>query len=92
MDYFISVFGIKIEKNNIENAIRPLDLGRKNYLFAGYHDAAKHIAMYSSFFETCKKYNINPQKWLVYVLKNINETKITNLHNLLTHLIDENLL
>ena len=83
---------LEIDNNNIENAIRPLALGRKNYLFAGSHDAAKNIAMYYSFFGTCKKNNINPRKWLVYVLKNINETKITNLHTLLPHLIDQSLL
>ena len=83
---------LEIDNNNIENAIRPLALGRKNYLFAGSHDAAKNIAMYYSFFATCKKNNINPQKWLVYVLKNINQTKLTEIHNLLSHLIDKELL
>jgi len=83
---------LEIDNNNIENAIRPLALGRKNYLFAGSHDAAENIAMYYSFFGTCKKHNINPMKWLVYVLKNINKTKMSELHNLLPHLIDKNLL
>ena len=34
-----------IDNNQIENAIRPLALGRKNYLFAGSHDAAQRAAM-----------------------------------------------
>jgi transposase len=83
---------LEIDNNNIENAIRPLALGRKNYLFAGSHDAAKNIAMYYSFFGTCKKNNINPQKWLVYVLKNINNTKKLEIYKLLPHLIDKDLL
>lgn len=83
---------LEIDNNNIENAIRPLALGRKNYLFAGSHDTAKNIAMYYSFFGTCRKHNINPQKWLVYVLKNINNTKNIDLHKLLPHLIDRYLL
>lgn len=83
---------LEIDNNNIENAIRPLALGRKNYLFAGSHDAAKNIAMYYSFFGTCKKHNVNPQKWLVYVLKNINNIKNIDLHKLLPHLIDKDLL
>lgn len=83
---------LEIDNNNIENAIRPLALGRKNYLFAGSHDAAKNIAMYYSFFGTCKKHNVNPQKWLVYVLKNMNNTKSIDLHKLLPHLIDQYLL
>ena len=83
---------LEIDNNNIENAIRPLALGRKNYLFAGSHEAAKNIAMYYSFFGTCKKHDINPQKWMSYVLKNINDTKINKLHLLLPHLINKDLL
>lgn len=83
---------IEIDNNLIENAIRPLALGRKNYLFAGSHDAAKNIAMFYSFFATCKKNEINPQKWLCYVLKNINDTKITALHKLLPQYINPDVL
>src|SRR5690606_1348121 len=32
---------LQIDNNKIENAIRPLALGRKNYLFAGSHEAAQ---------------------------------------------------
>ena len=81
-----------IDNNLIENAIRPLALGRKNYLFAGSHDAAKNIAMYYSFFATCKKNGINPLKWLCYILKNINNTKVAELNKLLPQYIDRNLL
>ena len=40
---------LEIDSNLVENSIRPLALGRKNYLFAGSHDAAKDIAMFYSF-------------------------------------------
>lgn len=83
---------LQIDNNLVENAIRPLALGRKNYLFAGSHNAAKNIAMYYSFFATCKKNNINPHKWLVYVLENINQTHLTNLHSLLPQNMDTTLL
>lgn len=77
-----------IDNNLIENAIRPLALGRKNYLFAGSQDAAKNIAMYYSFFATCKKHDINPAKWLRYVLGNLNETKSSEVYMLLPQHID----
>ena len=38
-----------IDNNMIENTIRPIALGRKNYLFAGSHDAAQNAAMVYSF-------------------------------------------
>ena len=82
---------LEIDSNLIENTIRPLALGRKNYLFAGSHEAAENIAMFYSFFGSCKQHDIDPQKWLTYVFNNINDTKASELKNLLPHLIDKNL-
>jgi len=82
---------LEIDSNLIENSIRPLALGRKNYLFAGSNDAAKNIAMFYSFFTTCTKNQIDPQKWLTYVINNINDTKNSELKYLLPQFIDKNL-
>jgi hypothetical protein len=49
-----------IDNNLIENAIRPVAIGRKNYLFAGSHDGARRAAMLYSFMGTCKMHKINP--------------------------------
>lgn len=83
---------LEIDSNLVENSIRPLALGRKNYLFAGSHDAAKDIALFYSFFATCEKNNLDPQKWLTYVILNINDTKTSQLKNLLPQFINKNLL
>jgi transposase len=83
---------LEIDSNLIENSIRPLALGRKNYLFAGSHDAAGNIAMFYSFFVTCKNHNIDPQKWLTFVIKNINNTKNSQVKYLLPQFMDKNLL
>jgi transposase len=83
---------LEIDSNLVENSIRPLALGRKNYLFAGSHEAAKDIAMFYSFFVTCTKNDIDPQKWLKYVIQNINDTKSSQLKYLLPQFIDKNLL
>jgi transposase len=83
---------LEIDSNLVENSIRPLALGRKNYLFAGSHDAAKDIAMFYSFFATCDKNDINSQKWLTYVIQNINTTEEAKLIDLLPQFIDKNLL
>jgi len=83
---------LEIDSNLIENAIRPLALGRKDYLFAGNHEAAENIAMFYSFFGTCMKNNIDPQKWIAYAINNINNTKAPQLKDLLPQFIDNNLL
>ena len=75
----------ELDNNLIENKIRPLALGRKNYLFAGSHDGAKRIAMMYTFFGSCAANNINPSHWLLSTLKNINNTKINNIDSLLPH-------
>jgi len=83
---------LEIDSNLIENSIRPLALGRKNHLFAGSHDAAKNIAMFYSFFGTCQKNDIDPQKWLKYVMENIHITPTNNFKELLPQFIDKSLL
>ncbi len=72
-----------IDNNQIENKIRPLALGRKNYLFAGSHDGGQRIAMMYSFFGTCAAHEINPSQWLKHTLEVIKETKISELHTLI---------
>lgn len=83
---------LKIDNNLVENAIRPLALGRKNYLFAGSHQAAEDIAMYYSFLACCKLNGINPEKWLSLVLEKIPYAKPSQYPSLLPSQINfENL-
>jgi transposase len=74
---------LHIDNNTVENAIRPVALGRKNYLFAGSDEAAKKAGALYSLLDQCSKLNIDPHKWLTYVLENIKETKINQIHTLL---------
>lgn len=73
---------LHIDNNAIENTIRPIALGRKNYLFAGTHDAATRAGMIYSFFAICKKHEVNPFQWLKYALQNIMSINHKNIRNL----------
>ena len=75
----------EIDNNNIENAVRPLALGRKNYLFAGSHQSAQHAAMMYSFFASCKANNVNPFIWLNDILNRLPEYKANKIEELLPH-------
>ena len=55
---------ILIDNNLAENAIRPLTLGRKNYLFCGNHAAAGWMAVICSLIGTCKEHHVNPRMYL----------------------------
>jgi transposase len=74
---------LEIDNNLAENAIRPIALGRKNYLFAGSERGAQRAAMFYSFFGTCRKNNINPFDWLKKVLEVIPNYKVKQLADLL---------
>lgn len=74
---------IEIDNNLVENAIRPLAIGRKNYLFAGSHDAAEMTAAMYSFMATCKKNGANELEWLTDVLERIQSHKQKDLYQLL---------
>ena len=63
--------------------IRPLALGRTNYLFAGSHESTQRIAMMYSFTATCKAKGVNAFEWLVATLEVIADTKLSELHTLL---------
>jgi len=74
---------IEIDNNLIENAIRPLAIGRKNFLFAGSHDAAEMTAAMYSFMACCKKNNLNEQDWITDVMKRCQDINHKNLYQLL---------
>jgi len=61
----------------------PVAIGRKNYLFAGSHEAAKRSAMLYSLLGTCKLHGINPFEWLRDSLQKINDHPINRIHELL---------
>ncbi|MDP1870228.1 MAG: IS66 family transposase [Gallionella sp.] len=74
---------IEIDNNLVENIIRPAAIGRKNYLFAGSHEAAQRTAMLYTFFAACKHNNINPEVWINDVLNRINDYKASRLEELM---------
>ena len=72
----------KTDNNFIENSIRPLALGRKNFLFAGSPDAATNIGVFYSILVSCKHLHINPSNYLSWYLENIGNTKINQIEKL----------
>jgi transposase len=85
LSLYITDGKLEIDNNLVENAIRPIALGRKNYLFAGSHRAAQNAAMLYSFLGTCKINNVNPYEWMTDVLTRIPQHPVNKLHELLPH-------
>ena len=76
---------LNIDNNPVENNIRPVALGRKNYLFAESHEAAQRSAMLYSLLGTCKIYGIEPFTWLRNTLGPIVTHPINKIKELLPH-------
>jgi transposase len=76
---------LNIDNNPVENSIRPVAVGRKNYLFAGSHEAAQRSAMLYSLLGTCKMHGIEPYHWLCNVLQTIADHPINRITELLPH-------
>lgn len=74
---------LEIDNNLVENAIRPLAIGRKNFMFAGSHHSAEMTAAMYSFMATCKKNNLNEWEWLTDVMARIQSHKHKDLYQLL---------
>lgn len=72
-----------IDNNLIENSIRPVALGRKNYLFAGSHEAAQQAAVVYSILATCKLHGVEPFAYLTRILSIIPDFPANQVHTLL---------
>jgi transposase len=73
----------RIDNNLAENAVRPLALGRKNYLFCQNHEAAGRTAVIYSLLGTCKIWGVNPTLWLTDVLARLQDHSVLRLDELL---------
>ncbi len=74
---------VEIDNNLVENSIRPLALGRKNYLFAGSEESAQRAAIMYTLFGICILHNINPYDWLTVILSKIKNHPINRISELL---------
>jgi hypothetical protein len=62
---------LKIDNNGAEQALRPIVLGRKNWLFAGSEAAAHRAAILCSLVQTCKNLGIDPFVYLRDVIDRV---------------------
>ncbi len=74
---------LELDNNTAERSMRPIALGRKNYLFMGSEGGGKAAAIAYTLVETAKLNGVDPQAWLTDVLGRIADHKITKLDELL---------
>ncbi|MEJ2724063.1 MAG: IS66 family transposase [Deltaproteobacteria bacterium] len=74
---------LKPDNNVAENAIRPLALGRKNWLFAGSERGARATALFLGLIQSCKACQVNPWEYFDDILKRIMSHPVNRLRELL---------
>lgn len=74
---------LELDNNTAERSLRPIGLGRKNYLFMGSESGGKSAAIAYTLIETAKLNSVDPQAWLTNVLDHIADHKITRIDELL---------
>src|SRR5471032_694951 len=62
---------LPIDNNPVENAIRPIAIGKKNWLFTGSERAGRRAAAIQSLFATAKLNGLDPLRWLTSVLERL---------------------
>jgi len=80
---FLAEPTVAIDNNAAERAIRPLTIGRRNWLFAGSHAGGENLADILSLIESAKFAGHNPETYLADILARINDHKINRLDELL---------
>lgn len=74
---------LEIDNNIAERSVRGAAVGKKNYLFFGSDSGGERAAIAYSLIETCKLNNIDPQRYLHYVLERIADHPINRVEELL---------
>ncbi len=68
---FLDDHRLRLDNNPIEQQIRPIAVGKHNWLFAGSKNGADRAATFFSLINSCKLQNINPWQYLNDVLKRL---------------------
>ncbi|MEO1324624.1 MAG: IS66 family transposase [Pseudomonadota bacterium] len=80
---YLSDGRLEPDNNICERSIRPVALGRKNYLFMGSVGGGKAAAIAYTLIETAKMNDVNPEAWLTWVLERLPDHKINRVDELM---------
>ncbi len=64
---------MSIDTNHVERAIRPIALGRKNWLFCWTEVGAEHAGIVQSLVATCPLHGVDPYTYFVDVLQRVGQ-------------------
>jgi transposase len=85
LNRFIENGALEADNNAAENAVRPIALGRKNYLFVGSEHGGRRAAILYSLIRTCERHQVNAWEYLRDVLVRISTHPASRIGELMPH-------
>ena len=82
LSMYLSDSAVPIDTNHLERALRPIPMGRKNWLFCWTEVGAEYVGKIQSLLVTCRLHGINPYTYFVDVLQRISITKASDVADL----------
>lgn len=83
LERFLEDGRLEADNNTAENAMRPLGVGRRNWLFAGSQRGGRATALYLGLIRSCRACDVNPWAYLDDILRRILSHPIHQLRQLL---------
>lgn len=76
----------RLDNNVVERAVRPLAIGRKNWLFVGSEEGGEAAGIILSLVQSCRAIKVNPREYLEDIMRRIMDHNSQKLHELLPNL------
>ena len=90
LEVFLGDPDVPIDTNHLERALRPIPMGRKNWLFSWTEVGARHIGVIQSLLVTCRLHDVNPYTYLIDVLQRIGQHPASRVDELVPRVWKEN--
>ncbi len=82
LSVYLSDSAVPVYTNHLERALRPIPMGRKNWLFCWTEVGAEYVGKIQSLLVTCRLHGINPYTYFVDVLQRVSITKASDVAEL----------
>ena len=82
LEVFLEHGEVEIDNNRAEQAIRPIAIGRKNWMVLGNNQGGKTAATLYSLVESCKAIDVNPKAYIEDVIARVGSTAEDQIHTL----------
>jgi hypothetical protein len=86
---FLSYPDVPIDTNHLEREIRPIALGRRNWLFCWTEIGARYVGVFHSLLATCRLQGVDPYTYLVDVLQRVESHPMSDVASLTPRLWKE---